>query len=227
MTLLINVATGSLRLGEMVVAQCEQVQREVPWMLTGTSAHPGLGWRIASPYSDGVVACPAGDKACSQGMVDELRRDRSAGALWPLEVVPLLTETERLDPATGDFGRVLGVDSMVGLCFRLRSGWGRTSRPDRTFLLRGTTGHFYCGLTEERESGHSSAFLTPHPKGESVRGVNRTSCLPSPTAARRGRIATSDRRWRGRRPSPRPPRRRSGRRSSEARSAGHGRAWSR
>ena len=114
-------------------------------MLTGTSAHPGLGWRIASPYSDGVVARPAGDKACSQGMVDELRRDRSAGALWPLEVVPLLTETERHDPATGDFGRVLGVDSMVGLCFRLRSRVGAhfPSRPDisiagnnRTFLLR-------------------------------------------------------------------------------------------
>ncbi|MBV8129520.1 MAG: hypothetical protein JO114_17880 [Planctomycetaceae bacterium] len=39
-------------------------------------------------------------------------------------------------------------------------GWGRTFRHNRTFLLQGTTGHFYCGLTRV---GGKSSRVSPNP----------------------------------------------------------------
>ena len=119
-------------------------------MLTGTWAHPDLGRRIAWPRSHGAVASQAGKMARSLGMVDESWRDRSAGPRWPLEVVPCLTETDRHDPETGIFGRLLGVYSTFDMCLRLGSPIGAQfpSQPDisiagnnRTFLLRFDTRH--------------------------------------------------------------------------------------
>ena len=63
---------------------------------------------------------------------------------YPLVPKVVLTETACHDPETGDLGRLLGVYSTIGLCFRLRSRMGAhfPPRPDisignyRTFLSR-------------------------------------------------------------------------------------------
>ena len=79
--------------------------------------------------------------------------DAVTAALVP-KVVLFLTEIDWHDPETGESGRLHGVYSTIGLRFRLRSRIGCTTRHNRTFLLQGTTGHFYCSLTGASPRGH-------------------------------------------------------------------------
>ena len=72
--------------------------------------------------------------------------DAVTAALVP-KVVLFLTEIDWHDPETGESGRFHGVYSTIGLRSDFVPGLERTTRHNRTFLLQGTTGHFYCSLT--------------------------------------------------------------------------------
>ena len=78
-------ATG-LSLVEAAVALCEQLHREVPWMLNGTPLRPrpanryapkSRSWRDPRKWSNGS------------------RHNRSAGTRWAPKVVPSLIETDK------------------------------------------------------------------------------------------------------------------------------------
>jgi hypothetical protein len=141
-------STGSIRLGAAAEplfgatdALCEQFHGEDRWMLAGTSDRARTANRFApQPWS-------GREPSRRLGSIPGRGRQMAPQPLgwYPLVPKVVLTETACHDPETGDLGRLLGVYSTFGLCFRLRSRMGAhfPPRPDisiagnyQTFLLR-------------------------------------------------------------------------------------------